>query len=107
MSTLVVVLHAEPLWVKTGSVFTPYDPTTVTAVVEYGTQHSQPSERAVGNTSLVYTNIYEDNAWSEGHTYSSPIIHHVQVPGLKPGTRYFYSVGECGQRRAQPGAPSL
>ena len=77
----------------TGFDFKPYDPATVAAEVQYGTATGQLDRTATGNASLVYTNVYEDSSWSTGHTYSSPILHHVLLSGLQPSTLYFYRVG--------------
>jgi hypothetical protein len=88
-------MSADAVWGKTGSKLEPHDPTKVAAVVQYGLASGELTEAMVGNTSIVYTNIYNDTAWSGGHTYHSPIIHHVLLPDLQPATQYFYRVGEC------------
>lgn len=45
-------------------------------------------------------------ASESAEVYSSPILHHVLLPGLQPGTTYFYTVGESRHSPAQPGRAS-
>ena len=79
----------------------PYDPMTVSSVVRYGLTETL-GDTAVGGQdgvqgrSTVYTYEYPADAGAldgQGTVYSSPIIHHVVLDNLNPGSTYFYSVG--------------
>lgn len=68
----------------------PLDPKTVASVVRYGTLRFPLTRQSTGY-SIVYNQLYP----FEGlHNYTSGIIHHVQLTGLKPSTRYFYRCGD-------------
>ncbi|XP_072965236.1 purple acid phosphatase 15 [Typha angustifolia] len=68
----------------------PLDPKTVQSVVHYGRLNNSLAHRATGH-SLIYNQNYP----FEGlQNYTSGIIHHVRLKGLKPGTQYFYQCGD-------------
>ncbi|KAL5562111.1 hypothetical protein UlMin_031858 [Ulmus minor] len=68
---------------------TALDPKSVSSVVRFGTERPLTLE-AVGY-SLVYNQLYP----FEGlQNYTSGIIHHVRLTGLKPNTRYYYRCGD-------------
>lgn len=68
----------------------PLNPKTVSSVVRYGTLR-YPLRRKVMGYSLVYNQLYP----FEGlQNYTSGIIHHVRLTGLKPSTRYYYRCGD-------------
>ncbi|KAK6940526.1 Purple acid phosphatase, N-terminal [Dillenia turbinata] len=69
---------------------TPLNPETVSSVVRYGTIEHVLSHEAKG-CSLVYNQLYP----FEGlQNYTSGIIHHVRLTGLKPSTVYYYRCGD-------------
>ncbi|KAI4303904.1 hypothetical protein MLD38_039486 [Melastoma candidum] len=73
-----------------GDGITPLDPTSVASVVYYGVYRSNRMRRVEG-TSLVYSQLYP----FEGlQNYTSGIIHHVRLRGLKPKTLYYYQCGD-------------
>ncbi|WCJ33191.1 purple acid phosphatase 15 [Euphorbia peplus] len=66
------------------------DPESVASVVLYGVFESETTYEATGY-SLVYNQLYP----FEGlQNYTSPIIHHVCLTGLEPGTLYQYQCGD-------------
>ncbi|GLT28179.1 hypothetical protein SLA2020_031300 [Shorea laevis] len=68
----------------------PLDPKTVASVVRYGLSRFPLSHVATGY-SMVYNQLYP----FEGlQNYTSGIIHHVRLTGLKPNTRYYYRCGD-------------
>lgn len=68
----------------------PLDPKSVASVVRFGRHRNPLSGQATGY-SLVYNQLYP----FEGlQNYTSGIIHHVRITGLKPGTQYFYRCGD-------------
>ncbi|XVF65209.1 hypothetical protein PTKIN_Ptkin09bG0228900 [Pterospermum kingtungense] len=68
----------------------PLDPKTVRSVVRYGVRKFHLRHRAKGH-SLVYSQLYP----YEGlQNYTSGIIHHVRLTGLKPNTIYYYRCGD-------------
>ncbi|VVA15819.1 PREDICTED: purple acid [Prunus dulcis] len=68
----------------------PLDPKSVASVVRYGKLRYPPTHEATGY-SLVYNQLYP----FEGlQNYTSGIIHHVRLTGLKPNTLYFYRCGD-------------
>ncbi|KAK6930689.1 Calcineurin-like phosphoesterase domain, ApaH type, partial [Dillenia turbinata] len=68
----------------------PLNPKSVASVVRYGKLRFPLSHRATGY-SLVYNQLYP----FEGlQNYSSGIIHHVRLTGLKPDTLYYYRCGD-------------
>ncbi|KAG0623436.1 hypothetical protein M758_3G174500 [Ceratodon purpureus] len=73
-----------------GPKVTPLDPSTVKSVVEFGTVSGVYTDSANG-TSEVYSQIYPFEGLLN---YTSGIIHHVRITGLKPGTTYFYRCGD-------------
>ncbi|KAJ4851517.1 Purple acid phosphatase 15 [Turnera subulata] len=69
---------------------TQLDPKTVGSIVRYGTSKYPLSHEATGY-SLVYSQLYP----FEGlQNYTSGIIHHVRLTGLKPKKRYYYRCGD-------------
>uniref|UniRef100_A0A1D1ZGA6 Purple acid phosphatase n=1 Tax=Anthurium amnicola TaxID=1678845 RepID=A0A1D1ZGA6_9ARAE len=68
----------------------PLNPVSVKSVVYYG-RLRYPLHREATGHSLVYNQLYP----FEGlQNYTSGIIHHVRLTGLKPGTRYYYRCGD-------------
>ncbi|KAK6145826.1 hypothetical protein DH2020_019695 [Rehmannia glutinosa] len=68
----------------------PLNPKTVASVVHYGKFRYPMSHNASGQ-SLVYSQLYP----FEGlQNYTSGIIHHVRLTGLKPNTQYYYRCGD-------------
>ncbi|CAN4120788.1 unnamed protein product [Withania somnifera] len=68
----------------------PLDPSKVGSVVQYGKDKFFLKRKAIGQ-SLVYNQLYP----FEGlQNYTSGIIHHVQLTGLKPNTLYYYQCGD-------------
>ncbi|KAL1358304.1 purple acid phosphatase 15 isoform X2 [Arachis hypogaea] len=66
------------------------DPESVGSIVEYGRYGRTMSHRSKGY-SLVYSQLYP----FEGlQNYTSGIIHHVRLTGLKPNTLYQYRCGD-------------
>lgn len=73
-----------------GPKVTPLDPTSVKSVVQYGTASEKYTMSASG-ISEVYSQLYPfDNVLN----YTSGIIHHVRITGLKPNTKYYYKCGD-------------
>uniref|UniRef100_A0A7N0UQJ6 Purple acid phosphatase n=1 Tax=Kalanchoe fedtschenkoi TaxID=63787 RepID=A0A7N0UQJ6_KALFE len=68
----------------------PLDPAEVASIVYYGRHKSNLTRRAAGR-SLIYSQLYP----FEGlQNYTSGVIHHVRLTGLKPETKYFYKCGD-------------
>ncbi|XP_060179387.1 purple acid phosphatase 15-like isoform X1 [Lycium barbarum] len=68
----------------------PLDPSKVGSFVQYGKDKSSLGHKAIGR-SLIYNQLYP----FEGlQNYTSGIIHHVQLTGLKPDTLYYYRCGD-------------
>ncbi|OAY80435.1 Purple acid phosphatase 15 [Ananas comosus] len=66
------------------------DPKTVASIVRYGYSENSLTRKATGH-SLVYNQLYP----FEGlQNYTSGIIHHVRLKGLKPETQYYYQCGD-------------
>ncbi|KAJ0988894.1 hypothetical protein J5N97_007250 [Dioscorea zingiberensis] len=88
---------ADSVWIswttgesQIGDDIKPLDPTSVASVVRYGRLKHPLSHEATGY-SLVYNQLYP----FEGlQNYTSGIIHHVRLTGLKPGTQYYYRCGD-------------
>nr|AGL44403.1 calcineurin-like phosphoesterase [Manihot esculenta] len=73
-----------------GYMIKPLDPKSVASVVRYGTLRFPMNHEAKGY-SLVYNQLYP----FEGlQNYTSGIIHHVRLTGLKPDTIYYYRCGD-------------
>ncbi|KAK9146003.1 hypothetical protein Sjap_005906 [Stephania japonica] len=73
-----------------GDKINPLKPENVASVVHYGQLRFPLSHKAKGH-SLVYSQLYP----FEGlQNYTSGIIHHVRLTGLKPGTVYYYRCGD-------------
>lgn len=68
----------------------PLDPETVASIVQYGRFGRSMRHQATGY-SLVYSQLYP----FEGlQNYTSGIIHHVRLTGLRPNTLYQYKCGD-------------
>ncbi|OIT30469.1 PREDICTED: purple acid phosphatase 15 [Nicotiana attenuata] len=68
----------------------PLDPKKVGSFVQYGKDKSLLRHKAIGE-SLIYNQLYP----FEGlQNYTSGVIHHVQLTGLKPNTLYYYRCGD-------------
>ncbi|KAM7253314.1 hypothetical protein ACFE04_008808 [Oxalis oulophora] len=68
----------------------PLHPESVRSVVRYGTSRFRLPHKAEGG-SLIYSQLYP----YEGlQNYTSGIIHHVRLTGLKPKTVYYYRCGD-------------
>ncbi|TMX03589.1 hypothetical protein EJD97_015703 [Solanum chilense] len=68
----------------------PLDPSKVGSVVQYGKHIFSLRRKAIGQ-SVIYNQLYP----FEGlQNYTSGIIHHVQLTGLKPDTLYYYRCGD-------------
>ncbi|WMV48261.1 hypothetical protein MTR67_041646 [Solanum verrucosum] len=73
-----------------GNNIKPLDPSKVGSVVQYGKDKSSLRRKAIGQ-SVIYNQLYP----FEGlQNYTSGIIHHVQLTGLKPDTLYYYLCGD-------------
>ncbi|GAV70705.1 Metallophos domain-containing protein/Metallophos_C domain-containing protein [Cephalotus follicularis] len=73
-----------------GNNIKPLDPKSVSSVVHYGRLRNPLNHKASGY-SLVYNQTYP----FEGlQNYTSGIIHHVRLIGLKPDTLYYYRCGD-------------
>ncbi|KAE9607950.1 hypothetical protein Lal_00003681 [Lupinus albus] len=73
-----------------GDSIEPLDPESVASIVQYGRFGRSLSHQALGH-SLVYNQLYP----FEGlQNYSSGIIHHVRLTGLRPNTLYQYRCGD-------------
>jgi hypothetical protein len=82
---------------KTGTGYlAPNDPTAVASVVQFGTTAANLTGLATG-TAKTYTYNYNTTYAFQGNNtlnYTSPVLHSVTASGLKPGTQYFYRVGD-------------
>ncbi|KAL9827913.1 Purple acid phosphatase 15 [Arabidopsis thaliana] len=72
----------------------PLDPTSINSVVQFGTLRHSLSHEAKGH-SLVYSQLYPFDGLLN---YTSGIIHHVRITGLKPSTIYYYRCGDPSRR---------
>ncbi|XP_043705610.1 purple acid phosphatase 15-like [Telopea speciosissima] len=73
-----------------GNNIKPLNPKTVASIVRYGTLW-YPSRHEACGYSLIYNQLYP----FEGlQNYTSGIIHHVRLTGLKPDTLYYYRCGD-------------
>ncbi|KAF8050932.1 hypothetical protein N665_1852s0002 [Sinapis alba] len=68
----------------------PLDPTSIDSIVQFGTLRHSLSHEAKGH-SLVYNQLYPFDGLLN---YTSGIIHHVRITGLKPSTVYYYRCGD-------------
>ncbi|GAB2282081.1 Purple acid phosphatase 15 [Dionaea muscipula] len=68
----------------------PLNPKSVQSVVRFGALLRPLAHKALG-TSLVYNQLYPFDGLQN---YTSGIIHHVRLKGLKPNTLYFYRCGD-------------
>ncbi|KAK3005833.1 LOW QUALITY PROTEIN: hypothetical protein RJ639_015691 [Escallonia herrerae] len=69
---------------------TPLDPSTVASEVWYGMESGKYSMKRTG-VSMIYSQLYPFEGLLN---YTSGIIHHVKIDGLKPGTKYYYKCGD-------------
>ncbi|ERN11937.1 purple acid phosphatase 15 isoform X1 [Amborella trichopoda] len=74
------------------------DPSSVKSVVRYGPLRYPMAHEATGY-SLVYDQLYPFEGMQN---YSSGIIHHVRLTGLKPGKRYYYRCGDSSNGPMSP-----
>ncbi|KAF3772405.1 Purple acid phosphatase 15, partial [Nymphaea thermarum] len=74
---------------QVGSV-TPLDPSTVASEVHYGRRSGKYTHVKTG-TSTVYNQLYPFKGLLN---YTSGIIHHVKLEGIKPGSTYYYICGD-------------
>ncbi|XP_057836512.1 purple acid phosphatase 15 [Cryptomeria japonica] len=68
----------------------PLDASSVDSVVKYGDSEDNLCNEASGY-SLVYSQLYP---FAGLQNYTSGIIHHVRLTGLKASTRYYYKCGD-------------
>ncbi|XP_047311679.1 purple acid phosphatase 15-like [Impatiens glandulifera] len=68
----------------------PLDPSTVGSIVHFGRSRDCLSNEAKGN-SLIYNQLYPFKGLQN---YTSGIIHHVRLTGLKAKTLYYYRCGD-------------
>ncbi|KAI5650641.1 hypothetical protein M9H77_36646 [Catharanthus roseus] len=73
-----------------GNNIKPLDPSTVASVVYYGKSTFFLNHKADGQ-SLIYNQLYPFDGLQN---YTSGIIHHVRLTGLKPNTVYYYRCGD-------------
>ncbi|EIE25875.1 Metallo-dependent phosphatase [Coccomyxa subellipsoidea C-169] len=75
----------------------PNDPWATPSIVIYGTNPATLNQNATGSAQ-VYSQIYNSSyAFWGGNTtlnYTSPVLHTVILSNLRPGTRYYYRVGD-------------
>ncbi|KAE8690195.1 Purple acid phosphatase 15 [Hibiscus syriacus] len=69
---------------------TTLDPTSVASEVLYGKESGKYTSKRRGNAT-VYSQFYPFEGLLN---YTSPIIHHVKIDGLEPGTKYYYKCGD-------------
>ncbi|CAN6486015.1 unnamed protein product [Victoria cruziana] len=69
---------------------TPLDPSTVASEVHYGRRSGKYTHIKRG-TSTVYSQLYPFKGLLN---YTSGIIHHVKLEGIKPGSTYYYRCGD-------------
>ncbi|KAG7983263.1 hypothetical protein I3843_04G096500 [Carya illinoinensis] len=89
--------HYDSVWIswitgesQIGYDIKPLDPKTVSSIVRYG-KLRYPLTREATGYSLVYNQLYP----FEGlQNYTSGIIHHARLTGLKPSTLYYYRCGD-------------
>lgn len=89
---------ATALWVswvtgaaRVGSDLTPLDPASVRSEVWYGNSSNGYYPRVARGEAEVYSQLYP---YPGLLNYTSGIVHHVRLRGLRPGTRYFYRCGD-------------
>ncbi|XAR58729.1 Acid phosphatase [Bertholletia excelsa] len=76
---------------QTGYNITPMDPKSISSVVRYGLLRNPYLPHTARGYSLIYNQLYP----FEGlQNYTSGIIHHVRLTGLKPSTTYYYKCGD-------------
>ncbi|KAB1213725.1 Purple acid phosphatase 23 [Morella rubra] len=75
---------------QVGSNLTGLDPSSVASEVWYGKKSGKYTGVAKGN-STVYSQLYPFKGLLN---YTSGIIHHVRLKGLKPKTKYYYKCGD-------------
>lgn len=70
----------------------PLDPNSAQSIVQYGEFNARTRNNHATGHSLVYNQQYPGENGLKN--YTSGIIHHVQLTGLKPNTLYRYRCGE-------------
>ncbi|XP_061988057.1 purple acid phosphatase 23 [Rosa rugosa] len=73
-----------------GKNVTPLDPSKVGSEVWYGKESGKYNSVKKG-VAVVYSQLYPFQGLLN---YTSGIIHHVRIDGLKPGTKYYYKCGD-------------
>ncbi|KAM1301927.1 purple acid phosphatase 23-like isoform X2 [Malus sylvestris] len=73
-----------------GKTVRPLDPSTVGSEVRYGEESGKYTSVKKG-VSVVYSQLYP---FAGLLNYTSAIIHHVRIDGLKPGMKYYYKCGD-------------
>ncbi|XP_004301530.1 PREDICTED: purple acid phosphatase 23 isoform X2 [Fragaria vesca subsp. vesca] len=73
-----------------GKNVTPHDPSKVGSEVWYGKKSGKYKSVKKG-VAVVYNQLYPFEGLLN---YTSGIIHHVRIDGLKPGTKYYYKCGD-------------
>ncbi|KAF5752492.1 purple acid phosphatase superfamily protein [Tripterygium wilfordii] len=89
--------HHDSVWIswitgdfQIGEDIRPLDPESIQSFVRYGSYGERMTHNTTGH-SLVYNQLYP----IEGlQNYTSGIIHHVRLRGLKPNTLYQYQCGD-------------
>ncbi|EFJ19833.1 hypothetical protein SELMODRAFT_177278 [Selaginella moellendorffii] len=81
---------------QVGQDVTPLNPSLIKSVVEYGI--FKLDHFAVGKAS-VYSQLYP---YKGLNNYTSGIIHHVKLQGLKPSTTYYYRCGDPFAKAMSP-----
>ncbi|URD74996.1 Purple acid phosphatase [Musa troglodytarum] len=77
-------------YAQIGTNVTPADPSTVASEVWYGEESGKYSFLERG-TATVYSQLYPFKGLLN---YTSGVIHHVRLQGLKTATRYYYKCGD-------------
>ncbi|KAL2653087.1 hypothetical protein R1flu_021215 [Riccia fluitans] len=73
-----------------GQKIQPRDPSSVASVAVYGTESGSYTDSVEGSHEI-YNQLYPFPGLDN---YTSGIIHHVRLTGLKPETKYYYQVGD-------------
>ncbi|KAL3684894.1 hypothetical protein R1sor_002916 [Riccia sorocarpa] len=73
-----------------GQKIEPLDPNSVASVAVYGTESGRYT-KTVNGSSEIYNQLYP---FAGLDNYTSGIIHHARLTGLKPETKYYYKVGD-------------
>lgn len=73
--------------------FVPLDPNSVQSIVQYREFDVRTRNKIATGHSIVYNQQYPSETGFKNY-YTSGIIHHVQLTGLKPNTLYQYRCGD-------------